>query len=235
MATRRCRAGSGAPWLIAACRSACANPVRIPLEVELGCGPGEVLAVVGPSGSGKTTILRAIAGLYRPGREGSNRTAPPGPIPRAGTTCRLTSAGRTGLPGLCALPASLGPRQRRRRARDQPRSAGRRARSSGSGRSGWRTGERSPRSSPAASTSGWPSLGRWPGARGAIARRAVRRSRSRRAAEPSGGGHRAASRTLDVPESILVTHDFDDVVRLATHVLLLAHGRGDCLRSGHDA
>ena len=35
----------------------------------------------------------------------------------------------------------------------------------------------------------------------------------------------ALRRTLDVP-MILVTHDFDDVVRLATHVLLLEHGRG---------
>jgi molybdate transport system ATP-binding protein len=38
----------------------------IPLGVELACGEGELLALVGPSGSGKTTILRAVAGLYRP-------------------------------------------------------------------------------------------------------------------------------------------------------------------------
>jgi len=38
----------------------------IPLDVALSCGPGELLALVGPSGSGKTTVLRAIAGLYRP-------------------------------------------------------------------------------------------------------------------------------------------------------------------------
>ena len=37
----------------------------IPLDAELVCAPGEVLALVGPSGSGKTTILRAIAGLLR--------------------------------------------------------------------------------------------------------------------------------------------------------------------------
>ncbi len=38
----------------------------IPLEVALACRPGELLALVGPSGSGKTTVLRAIAGLFRP-------------------------------------------------------------------------------------------------------------------------------------------------------------------------
>jgi molybdate transport system ATP-binding protein len=37
----------------------------IPLDAELACGPGEVLALVGPSGSGKSTILRAIAGLSK--------------------------------------------------------------------------------------------------------------------------------------------------------------------------
>ncbi|WGS15852.1 ABC transporter ATP-binding protein [Bradyrhizobium sp. ISRA443] len=37
----------------------------IPLDVELDCGRGELLALVGPSGSGKTTILRCIAGLHR--------------------------------------------------------------------------------------------------------------------------------------------------------------------------
>jgi len=38
----------------------------IPLDAELACAPGELLALIGPSGSGKTTILRAIAGLRRP-------------------------------------------------------------------------------------------------------------------------------------------------------------------------
>jgi molybdate transport system ATP-binding protein len=38
----------------------------IPLDVELRCAPGELLALVGPSGSGKSTVLRAVAGLYRP-------------------------------------------------------------------------------------------------------------------------------------------------------------------------
>ena len=38
----------------------------IPLGVEFAIDPGDVLAIFGPSGSGKTTILRSIAGLYRP-------------------------------------------------------------------------------------------------------------------------------------------------------------------------
>jgi molybdate transport system ATP-binding protein len=38
----------------------------IPLDVDLSCRDGELLALVGPSGAGKSTVLRAIAGLYRP-------------------------------------------------------------------------------------------------------------------------------------------------------------------------
>lgn len=38
----------------------------IPLDLSLSCGANEIVALVGPSGSGKTTILRSIAGLYRP-------------------------------------------------------------------------------------------------------------------------------------------------------------------------
>ena len=38
----------------------------IPLDCQLSCAPGELIALVGPSGSGKTTALRCIAGLVRP-------------------------------------------------------------------------------------------------------------------------------------------------------------------------
>lgn len=42
------------------------QPGPIPLQASLTCARGELLALVGPSGSGKTTVLRSIAGLYRP-------------------------------------------------------------------------------------------------------------------------------------------------------------------------
>ena len=38
----------------------------IPLDVSFSVAPGELMALVGRSGSGKTTILRSIAGLWRP-------------------------------------------------------------------------------------------------------------------------------------------------------------------------
>jgi molybdate transport system ATP-binding protein len=38
----------------------------IPLDATFTVALGEMVALVGPSGSGKTTILRCIAGLYRP-------------------------------------------------------------------------------------------------------------------------------------------------------------------------
>ena len=49
----------------------------IPLEAELACAPGELLALVGPSGSGKSTLLRCLAGLH---------TAAAGSIQCNGTT-----------------------------------------------------------------------------------------------------------------------------------------------------
>ena len=53
-------------WLTAACRSAFVSRVRSRSTSSSRATPGDVLAIFGPSGSGKTTILRTIAGLYRP-------------------------------------------------------------------------------------------------------------------------------------------------------------------------
>jgi len=38
------------------------------LAVELAVEPGSTLALVGPSGAGKSTVMRTVAGLYRPDR-----------------------------------------------------------------------------------------------------------------------------------------------------------------------
>mgnify|MGYP000453314191 CR=1 FL=1 len=39
----------------------------IPLDVDLHCNNGDILALVGPSGAGKSTVLRCIAGLHSSG------------------------------------------------------------------------------------------------------------------------------------------------------------------------
>lgn len=52
----------------------------IPLDAELACKGGELLALVGPSGSGKSTLMRMIAGLARPAN---------GRIHSGGTACGL--------------------------------------------------------------------------------------------------------------------------------------------------
>ena len=82
-----------APWLTAACRSACVSRVRFRSTSSSRATPGDVLAIFGPSGSGKTTILRSIAGLYRPahasraiGRRDLDATR------RPGRSCRRIAA-----------------------------------------------------------------------------------------------------------------------------------------------
>ena len=55
--------------------------------------PGELLAIIGPSGSGKTTVLRSIAGLYRPAvGPRPRRRARRGSTPRPASICRRRRA-----------------------------------------------------------------------------------------------------------------------------------------------
>jgi len=60
----------------------------IPLDVSFACAPHDVLAIFGPSGSGKTTVLRSIAGLYRPTHA----------VVRSGGTAWVDTAGGVWVP-----------------------------------------------------------------------------------------------------------------------------------------
>jgi molybdate transport system ATP-binding protein len=197
----------------------------IPLDVAFTCRPGDVLAIFGPSGSGKTTILRAIAGLYRPqegrvacGGETWLDTGAAIDLPAHRRRAGFVFQDYALFPHMTALGnvmAALGHRpaaERRARAEhllDLVHLGAHRqakpARLSG--------GERQ---------------------RVAVARALARDPAVLLLDEPFAAVDRAIRRrlqdevddirrTLDIP-LVLVTHDFEDVVRLATHLLVLERG-----------
>ena len=198
----------------------------IPLDVSFTCEPGQVLAIFGPSGSGKTTILRSIAGLYQPakghvraGEETWLDTDALFSTPVHRRAVGFVFQDYALFPHLTALgnvTMALGHRpraERHVRAEDLlnlvhlgPQRNRRPAAMSG--------GERQ---------------------RVALARALARDPSVLLLDEPFAAVDRNVRRhlqseidqirgTLDIP-TILVTHDFDDVVRLATHLLLIDHGR----------
>jgi molybdate transport system ATP-binding protein len=198
----------------------------IPLDVELACDPGEVLAIFGPSGSGKTTILRAIAGLVRPGR---------GRVTSGADTWTDTDAGvfwpphrrAVGFvfqeyalfPHLTALGNVMTALGHRPRAERRQRAVELLEAVHLGGH-----GSKRPRE-----------LSGGERQRVALARALAREPAVLLLDEPFAAVDRAVRRRLQseidrlrrrlqVP-MILVTHDFDDVVRLATHVSMLEHGR----------
>jgi molybdate transport system ATP-binding protein len=198
----------------------------IPLDVAFSCDPGHVLAIFGPSGSGKTTILRSIAGLYAPteahvqaGAEAWVDTALLLSVPVHRRRVGFVSQEYALFPHLTAIGNVIVALGHLPRAQRRPRAEALLNLVHLSGHRDRR---------PAALSGGERQ-------RVAVARALARDPAVLLLDEPFAAVDRSVRRhlqdeidrirrTLDIPV-ILVTHDFDDVVRLATHLLLLDRGR----------
>ena len=198
----------------------------IPLDVDFACGPGDVLAIFGPSGSGKTTILRSIAGLYHPAR---------GMVQAGADTWTDTAAGVFAPPHRRAVGfvfqeyalfphltaagnvmTALGHRPRgERRARAEQLLAQVHLAGQADRRPAEMSGGERQRVALARALAREPAVLLMDEPFAAVDRGVRRRLQDE---------VDAVRRTIDVP-IVLVTHDFDDVIRLATHLLVLDRGR----------
>jgi molybdate transport system ATP-binding protein len=199
----------------------------IALDVEFTCQAGDVLAIFGPSGSGKTTVLRAIAGLYEPtharvcaGPEIWTDTASATFVPPHRRAVGYVFQEYALFPHLTAAANVITALGHRPRGERRARAAALLELVNLSGHANRRPGE----------------LSGGERQRVALARALAREPAVLLLDEPFAATDRVVRRrlqdevdrlrqTLDIP-LILVTHDLDDVVRLATHLLILTHGKG---------
>jgi molybdate transport system ATP-binding protein len=198
----------------------------IPLDLDFTCDPGDVLAIFGPSGSGKSTILRSIAGLYRPehvsiraGGETWSDSASHIFIPPHRRAVGIVFQEYALFPHLTALGNVMTALGHRPAAERRPRAeallelvhlsdhARRRPRQLSGGERQRVALARALAREPAVLLLDAPFA-------------AVDRTVRRRLQEEVD----QLRRTLDIP-LVLVTHDFDDVVRLATRLLMLEKGK----------
>jgi molybdate transport system ATP-binding protein len=198
----------------------------IPLDVAFTCDAGDVLAIFGPSGSGKTTILRTIAGLYRPthaavrsGRVTWTDTNTGTFVPPHGRAVGFVFQEYALFPHLTAagnVMTALGHRPRpERRARAEALLAMVHLSTHADRRPDELSGGERQRVALARALAREPAVLLLDEPFAAVDR-AVRRRLQDEIHE--------LRRMLDMP-LILVTHDFEDVMRLASHLLLLEEGR----------